>query len=168
MRRALVSLYVVSVLVCHVGSAWAQQLNPTGRDIDLPVGLVDQDRVIGQATLHITKTDELSVHGPGVRALLEGTLNEEALQRLAGFDGQDGALTIDAFEQAGVPISYDPGALMLKIDIPPEARPTSSIGLGRENVRSANIVDPAMMSGYVNIRGGAGFDDDARDDDTRL
>ena len=149
----------LALIICAVwlaalsgGVGLAQIYNPTGRPLDLQAPLYDQGRLVGQVTLHMTPDDILSVHGPGVRKLLDGALSAEALATIAAQEQPDGELLLADFGAAGITASYDPSRLAVNLEVPPEARPTYELGLGKETVRAEDVVAPEMVSGYLTIR----------------
>ncbi|MEJ2117552.1 MAG: hypothetical protein P8Y36_06460, partial [Alphaproteobacteria bacterium] len=71
----------------------------------------------------------------------------------------DGHIALTTLQGAGFDITFDPGKVEMQINPTVEQRAVGhlSAGQGRESVTSANLTQPAILAGYLNMRGGADY-----------
>jgi outer membrane usher protein len=64
----------------------------------------------------------------------------------------DASISIDALRRGGLDVTYDPGAIELRIAIPPEAQEATTHDLNGAPASAVDARRPSAFSGYLNVR----------------
>lgn len=135
-----------------------QQLNRSGRDLELTVPLMDGDAYLGDIAITVRANDEIAVPSGRLLDLLAGTLSPEALTRARPLLVGPASIGLDGLLPAGIGIRYDPLKIELALDIP----------LGMKQVRTLQVSpyaadrfgayqQPASFSAFLTVRGGISY-----------
>ncbi|MDR7115793.1 fimbrial biogenesis outer membrane usher protein [Caulobacter sp. BE254] len=135
-----------------------RRLNPTGRDVNLTVPLKDGDFYLGDMPLTISADGQLSMPSERLLGLLAPLLDAASVAALrSAFNGR-ALVGPDAVTHAQLQMTYDPKALELRINIPPELKAVRSLQVTpMDHVGMGSFTPPAGVSGYLNIRGSVDY-----------
>lgn len=132
----------------------AQVINPTGRTIDLVVPIMQDGRLLGDATLQIGADDALTVNAAGILGLLDERIAPAARAAIIARAGPEGRVPLAAFADAGATLDYDPASLTLTYTPSRDALGERSLSLDNKRVGPDKTLAPAAFSGFANITGG--------------
>lgn len=95
------------------------------------------------------------IESHGLTAALTPLLEASRLARLAARADADGFLSLDDLKSEGLTARFDPGNLVLFLDLPVKLRrvQTINIGPGPPAIGSSGLVPAADVSSYLNLRG---------------
>ncbi len=128
--------------------------NTTGRAITLTVPAKDGANYLGDVPLTIQPDDTLELPTRRTLQLLGFVLDPNFFSTIEDSLGTRATLTPADLLPSGITVSYDPQTLELNFAIPAERRLARSVivsPLDRERI--GEVMTPADVSGYVNIRG---------------
>lgn len=128
--------------------------NTTGRAITLTVPAKDGANYLGDVPLTIQPDDTLELPTRRTLQLLGFVLDPNFFSTIEDSLGTRATLTPADLLPSGITVTYDPQTLELNFAIPAERRLARSVivsPLDRERI--GEVVTPADVSGYVNIRG---------------
>lgn len=128
--------------------------NTTGRAITLTVPAKDGANYLGDVPLTIQPDDTLELPTRRTLQLLGFVLNPNFFSTIEDSLGTRATLTPADLLPSGITVTYDPQTLELNFTIPAERRLARSVivsPLDRERI--GEVITPADVSGYVNIRG---------------
>lgn len=128
--------------------------NSTGRAITLTVPAKDGANYLGDVPLTIQADDTLEMPTRRTLQLLGLVLDPNFFSTIEDSLGTRATITPADLLPSGITVSYDPQTLELNFAIPAERRLARSVivsPLDRE--RLGEVVRPADVSGYLNIRG---------------
>lgn len=129
------------------------RLNPTGRAMQIVAALNDRDTYLGDVEIRVLPDDSVEVSGEQVLAILGRLADASDLERLRGLAAPGAFLPIAQYADLGFPLSFDPSALALSVEIPPQSRVRQSIGVADlDRSVYGEFSSPARVSGYLNLR----------------
>jgi outer membrane usher protein len=139
-----------------VPSAETQRLNPTGRPISLTVPAKDGVFYLGDIAVTISPEDKVEFSSQRLLDILSSVLDARVLEGLR--TELAGRATITPQELRGVRATYNPQTIELVLDIPPQMKAVRSLTVAPlDQARIGAFERPALMSGYVNVRGSADY-----------
>lgn len=131
-----------------------RQLNPTGREVSLTVPLKDGDFYLGDMPLTISADGQLSMPSDRLLGLLSPVLDTNSLVALKSALSGRGMVGPEAVTHAQLQMTYDPKALELRVNIPPELKAVRTLQVAPMDRTSVGAYTaPAGFSGYLNVRG---------------
>lgn len=131
------------------------RINPTRRTLRFIVPLTDGPTYLGDVDLAVSPNDDLSVAAPRFLQLLEPLLTDAALEPLRQAAARSPDLNGTELGKQGIVLVYDSQRLALYIVIPVGARRPRNLTLRGVSGERAVTLEPAHLSGYVNIRASA-------------
>jgi outer membrane usher protein len=135
-----------------------RQLNPTGRDVTLTVPLKDGAFYVGDMPLAISADGQLSMPSDRLLSLVAPLLDAPAVGALRTALAGRGVVSPEVVSSAGMTMTYDPRALELRMNIPPELKVVRSLQVTpMDRMGLGSYVAPAGFSGYLNIRGSVDY-----------
>ncbi len=131
----------------------------------MPVPFKEGADSLGEILITIAADDTVTISKPAIVELLGKTLNADELARLAALPDERGVLTLQDMRDAGFAIRLDASLLEIVFESHTDQRARSQISLSRKRSRGseANVVPPAALSGYMNIRAIADYIWEAED-----
>lgn len=159
---------VISFCCCNVDFSIAQELNPTGRTIEIAVPVREGGFYLGDIPLRITADDQLSVPGERFLDLIQPLLSDEAQSTIRSRFDKSGRLNPEIIDQVGLILDYDPGLVEIRVSVPVEQRGIVELSARviRAREPSPTAIDPASLSGYVNLRAAVDYVSEQPNDDT--
>lgn len=138
------------------GGLEAMRLNPTGRVLMMPMPLKDGDKTLGEVVARINPDDSIWVRKDVVVRLLGDAVKAHVIQSIEQLPDKAGHIEIGALAASGAELRFDQAEVALKIVPKADLRApqTISLGGGHTGLPSARRVDPAGLSGYLNVTGG--------------
>lgn len=138
------------------GAPDMMRLNSTGRVLMMPMPLKDGDKTLGEVVARINPDDSILVRKDVVVRLVEKSVKPEVVAAIAQLPDSAGHIEIGALAGTGAELRFDQAEVALKIVTKADLRTTQTISLGggRIGQASARRVDPAGLSGYLNVIGG--------------
>ena len=134
------------------------QLNPTGRTMSIVAPLKDRDAFLGDVEIRIGADDAVQVSVEQVFALLARSLDPAAVEPLRLMAEPGFFAPLSSFEQAGLPLTFNPRTLELAVSIPTSARGRQSIGLADlDRELYGDFATPEPFSAFVNFRSAADY-----------
>lgn len=129
------------------------KLNTTGRTISFPVSLRDDTHALGEVTIQITASDEVSVEKAGLLGILADKVGPELITYVNGLPDDHGFITLNSVSGNELKLEFDSGLQELKLMIAAAQRSVTDLNFAysRAGEASAATVKPESMSGYVNI-----------------
>lgn len=136
----------------------SNRLNMTGRDITMPVPLKVYGIERGEVMVRIRPDDSLLISKASLVAAIASTLDDVTRAHLDVVAAGQEYASLETLRAAGFPVRFDPGLQELTFSPLADQRPTGeiSLGHGREVRSSEATVEPAFVSGFLNVF--AGFD----------
>jgi outer membrane usher protein len=140
------------------GDAPAHTGSITG-SVELAIPMRDGSFFLGEIAVRISAQNAVSLSRERLVQIATPLLRPDALDALKSVTHSDGYLPLPALREKGLDISYDPGKVELQLTPGLEQRATGKLSAGRrrEEVRSENVVKPATVAGYLNMRAGADY-----------
>ncbi len=147
-----------------------QDINPTDRDIQIIVPVHDGKFHLGDVSISIHPNDTVSARAERLAQAVARIVKPEVAASIESAAGQDGFVALGTLHRQGIDIRFDPGAVAINVYPTVDQRPGGTLsGMGsRGPVLSDNIKEPALVSGYVNVRSGVDFVSNSRSDDNGL
>ena len=132
------------------------RVNQTGQPLTLPVPLRDGRRELGEILIRVQPDDSVLVPKAALLEKLGTVLEPATLARLKDLPDLDGRIAIEAVRQIGLNLTFNTAQLELVFEPKVDQRTTGDLSVGglRGSYQSADVVDPAKLSGYLNIIGG--------------
>lgn len=135
-----------------------QRLNPSGRDIELTVPLMDGDAYLGDIAITVRADDEIAVPAERLLVLLAATLSPEALTRARPFLSGPASIGLDGLAAAGIAIRYDPLKIELALDIPLGMKQVQTLQVSPFAAeRFGAYQQPAALSAFLTVRGAISY-----------
>jgi outer membrane usher protein len=141
-------------------AAAAVRINPTGRVLDMTVPLHYESFYLGDLEVRILPDDSILVPTPALAGAVRPLLRPEALAALEAALKPDGSgyAPLAAAGRAGFDLHFDPAAVGIRIKPSLAQKAVGHLSLGaREDDASPNLIEPALMSAYLNMRGAADY-----------
>jgi outer membrane usher protein len=137
----------------------SSKLNVTGRAINMSVPLKEDDRPLDEVIIRINPDDSVLVSKAGFTDRIRPLVDGPALERISSLPTEDGFLSLAALSSAGFDLQFDPALQELCFRPAAEQRPVGDLTLGSQRPPriSANLAQPAFLSGYFNIFGGVDY-----------
>lgn len=135
------------------------RLNSTGRVLMMPVPLKDGDKNLGEIVARINPDDSIWVRKDVVVRLLADSVKPQVISAIAQLPENAGHIEIGAIAKSGAELIFDQAEVALRIRPKADLRTTQKISLGgvSPGIANARAVDPAALSGYLNVLGGADY-----------
>ncbi|MCH9012967.1 MAG: fimbrial biogenesis outer membrane usher protein [Proteobacteria bacterium] len=136
------------------GKPPAQQARP------VPVPLVVDGRDIGETRILIRgEPQRVLVSLAPFLAALEALLDADMVTAISAFADGDGRAAIADLNTTGLTVTYDPGQLILAVDIPAGLRRVLDLSLRSfpGPLDADEVLGPADLSAYVNLRAGLDY-----------
>ena len=134
--------------------------NTGGRTMEITVPLRDGQFYLGDIGARISPNNEVSVPKERLVQAVTPLLRSDAVDTLKAVPDSAGYLPLLALKEKGFNVQFDPGKVEMQFAPTIEQRARGQLSTGRRDaVRSANIVSPATVAGYVNMRMGADYAD---------
>lgn len=135
----------------------SSRLNTSGRAVSMPVTFRIDGIDAGEVVVRINPDDSVMVTKSTLAAKLAATLDKPALDRLSALGDASGGVAISELKNAGFDIQFDAGKLELQFAPSGTQRGEGDISLGRGTFPaiSSNSVQPAKVSGFLNVFAGA-------------
>ena len=134
------------------------RLNPTGRTVTLNVPLVEGETRLGEILVRIEPDGTISVPKASLVKQLAPVLDQAALAPLQNVPDKGGLIALGDLSGAHFRLEYDPNKMELAFSPRVEQRPRSDLRFaGNRSRGSSNLTKPALISGFVNITGGADY-----------
>lgn len=129
------------------------RLNPTGRVMRIVAPLSEGGVYLGDVELQIQPDDSLEIAGWQVVEQLARIMDPIALETLAPVSERGVFVPVSRFQDLGVPLTFDPALLELRVQVPVSTRARQSIGLANlDREVYGDFAAPEPFSAYVNIR----------------
>ena len=131
------------------------QLNPTGRTLNMPVPLLDDDRQLGELIIRIETDDRILVRKEQLATLLAAALKPDAIERLNLVQDSGGLIELKILNNAGIRLDFDPSAVAVRV-LPNVATRTSqsiSMATASNQAPSSVLLKPSLVAGYLNVYG---------------
>jgi hypothetical protein len=141
----------------HFSKPVSSRLNPTGRTITLSVPLIEGDTRLGEILVRIEPDGTIIVPKATLVQQLAPVLDQVALARLEKVPDKNGFLALGELSGADFRLNYNPSQMELAFNPGIEQRPRKELNYGRSGLTSSNLAQPAMLSGFMNISGGADY-----------
>jgi hypothetical protein len=141
----------------QLAKTMSSRLNPTGRTITLSVPLIEGDTRLGEILVRIEPDGTIIVPKATLIQHLAPVLDQVALARLQKMPDKNGLLALGDLSGAEFRLSYNPNQMELAFSPAIEQRPRKDLSYGRSGLTSSNLARPAMLSGFVNVSGGADY-----------
>lgn len=136
----------------------APRLNPSGRSMVIVAPLRDDQVHLGDVEVQVGADDSIEVSVLQVLELLSRSLDPSALEPMRPLAEPGVFAPLDRFAAAGLPITFDPRLLELRIQIAPSARGRRSIALSNtERELYGDFARPEPFSAYLNLRGATSY-----------
>lgn len=132
----------------------ASDINPTGRDVVLTVPLREYGP-LGQVQITITKDGRILMSSNDLLNAVSREIKPIALTRLKALTDANGQIPLSAATKAGFPVTYDPNAIELSIQIPADALNSRKLSFGFDP--EAEAVQPdqsSAVAAFLNYRFG--------------
>lgn len=149
---AVVTPSVAPVAEPAIVAAARPRLNPTKRVLRFVVPLTDGGVYRGDVELAIDPDDRLSVKAARLLQILEPVLKPEIHAQLKARAGSADTIDEAALAALQITLTYDSQNLALAIGIPVPARRTAALSLRLAAQSAAATLEPAPVSGFLNIR----------------
>jgi len=134
------------------------RLNVSGRTISMSVPLKDREVELGDIVVRIEPDDTVRMPKAVLKQKLAGVLNPTQLAKLEALPGVDGQVSLAEIKTAELNMRYDPNLQEVVLLPNVEQRLASDVSVGaRKSQVSANLVQPAVVSGYLNVVGGTDY-----------
>ncbi len=131
----------------------APRLNSSGRAMRIVAPLTEGSTYLGDVELEIGADDSIQVAGWQVVELLARVIDPAAVETLASVSEQGAFVPIARFGELGVPLSFDPRLLELRIEVPVSMRARQTIGLASlDQDIYGEFAQPEAFSAYMNFR----------------
>jgi outer membrane usher protein len=129
------------------------------RGVELAIPMRDGSFFLGEIAARISAQNAVSLSKERLVQIATPLLRPDALDALKSVADSEGYLPLPVLREKGLDVSYDPGKVELQFTPGLEQRATGKLSAGRrrEEVRSENIVKPASVAGYLNMRAGADY-----------
>ena len=146
-----------------------QDINPSDREIQIIVPVQDGKFHLGDVSITIHPNDTVSAQAGRLADAVGRVVKPEVAAEIKGAAGGDGFVAFPALRRQGFDIRFDPGAVAVNIYPTVDQRVGGTLsGMSRDRVVPENLREPALVSGYVNVRTGVDYISDSRSDDTGL
>lgn len=137
--------------------AFGHRINPTNRTLRFIVPLADNANYLGDVELAVAPDDSLSVVAPRFLQLLQQLLTPKAYAAVKDRIGSGAEVSGATLKELGIGLVYDDARLTLAIWLPLEMREVSRISLRDVYSNGGETLEPANVSGYLNLRGAMDF-----------
>jgi outer membrane usher protein len=129
------------------------------RNLELAVPVRDGSFYLGDVGARISPRNTVSLAKDRLVQIAAPLLRPAALDLLKSVADSEGYLPLPALAEKGFDIRYDPQKVELQFlpSLDQRAAGKLSASRRRDQVRSENIVEPATVAGYVNMRAGADY-----------
>ncbi len=114
---------------------------------------MDGSVYLGDASITLLSNGVVTFSADRLLAVLEDRLRAEILESLRGTLNRGQGLTAAQLDGAGIGVRYDPRTLQIELTIASASRIASILELSGEPGRVVSYVEPADVSGYLNVRG---------------
>ena len=143
----------------NVKESWTR-LNTSGRTISFAVPVKDAEVELGEVTIQITADDKILIQKAEFAEHAEPVVGAAVAQKITAMADVSGFVAVEQFEAAGAGVRFDFGLQELQLTLSPDQRPTGDLNIGGHPTQqiSADLTEPAFISGYLNII--AGLDQD--------
>ena len=136
----------------------APRLNPSGRSMIIVAPLRDDQVLLGDVEVQIGVDDSIEVSASQVLELLSRALDPNVLEQLRPLDVPGVFVPLDRFAVVGLPITFDPRLLELRVQVAPSARGPRSIPVSNTDRQLyGDFAQPESFSAYVNLRGATSY-----------
>lgn len=134
------------------------RINTTGRPLNLPVPVKDDGNPLGEIVVRIEPDDSILIPKAALVEQLSGAIDKAALARLHAIPDNQGQVSLADLRAAGFNVNFDPVTMELTF-LPVADQRSGDLSLGRRSapLYSSNAAKPAIMSGYLNVIGGADY-----------
>lgn len=150
---ALLATMALAAAPAAVQAAPPVRLNPTRRVLRFVVPLTDGETYLGDVDLAVAPDDAMSVSADRFLALVRPRLTERAAARLSAMVGGTGEIAAASLAAVNIRLVYDSEKLALAVVIPVDLRGRSDLSLFGGAQEGSATLAPAMLSGFLNIRG---------------
>jgi outer membrane usher protein len=129
-------------------------VNTTGREVELWAPLRHESFVLGELDFTLTREGDIRIKASDLVTLLQPILSPEGVAALDRAIGGRDFIDASRLEPHGFRVSFNNADFTLNVEIPPEARPRTTLRLatGRANL-NGEFQTPARLSAYLNVRG---------------
>jgi len=161
------ALLLTAALLCLVGSARTRaqeatdtglnmRLNPTGRVLNMPLPLLDNNQQLGELVARIDPDDSIWVRKDALLRLLTGRVKPAVTEAISALPETGGQINIKNIAASGAELRFDQAAVALKIAPKADLRTAQTISVSgaAPNIASSRTVEPAAFSGYLNVISG--------------
>jgi outer membrane usher protein len=135
------------------------KLNSFGRAINMSVPLKDGLRVVGDVMIRISADSSVAIRRADLSERLGPLLSEQARTGLAGVKEAEGMVALGDVQAAGLGLTFDSGMMELVFEPTADQRPVGALSMLAGTFKApgpeAATVQPAAVSGFVNILAGA-------------
>ncbi len=136
----------------------SSRLNPTDRTIAMNVPLKDGDSQLAEIAVRIEPDGTILVPKAMLIQGLAPVLDKAALASLEKLPDTNGLIALGDLGGARFQLAYDPNQLELAFSPTVAQRAQSDLSLARPRASmSAQVEKPAIVSGYLNVIGGADY-----------
>ncbi len=136
----------------------SSRLNPTDRTIAMNVPLKDGDSQLAEIAVRIEPDGTILVPKAMLIQGLAPVLDKAALASLEKVPDNNGLIALGDLGGARFQLAYDPNQLELAFSPTVAQRAQSDLSLARPRAStSAQVEKPAIVSGYLNLIGGADY-----------
>jgi outer membrane usher protein len=152
----IIAIVSCVTLTSQARAQQAQIANPYGRDVEFTVALRERQTLIGELSLHISKSGRPSISVNAFTSLLAGRITPEAVQALLKLNNQEGLITFDALKSLGYLLEFNDAQLDLAVGIPLNVRPRqdySVMGGRREDVGDFDPVSGFSFAANMRLVG---------------
>jgi outer membrane usher protein len=134
-------------------------INPTGRLIEMSVPLKMKEFYLGDIAVRLTPQQEVEITRAELKRLLADLLRPNALASLEAAPGSAEHVHLSGLKQAGFDFQFDPATVSLQFKPSIEQKVQGSVAIKppQEQAESPNLVEPALLSAYLNMRGAADY-----------
>lgn len=128
-----------------------QKLNPTDRTFELQSPIQLNNQIIGSLAVTIDPQDNINLVADDLLLLLASRLTDEVLKELAARK-VDGKLSASALRDADLSVEFDMSRLSLVIRVADSKLTQQLLSLETQRQPRSDIIQPATMSGFINLR----------------
>jgi outer membrane usher protein len=145
-----------------------RDINPSDRVIQFIVPVQDGKFHLGDVVIAIQPNDTVSARAERLAKAVGRIVKPEVAQQIEQAANEDGFVALAALRRRGIDIRFHPGEVALHINPTVDQRigGTLSGSASRQPIISGNLQEPALVSGYVNVRSGVDYISDSRSDET--
>ncbi len=130
------------------------RLNPTDQTVRLPLPLVSGTRELGSVTVEVAPNDAIAINRIELVAAVSQALTPAGVAELERGIGANSSVTVASLNAAGYATALELATMTLKIALPPRGQWPVDLAVSPRRIRySGEVVAPANVSAYVNLRG---------------